>query len=70
MFFICKNIYFTKIARKGIHFLFNGKNVKQFCDVFMQKARFCTSATKMFLFFLLNLVSCRHRTGLLAGLRG
>ena len=25
--FICKNIYFTKLARKGIHFLFNGKNV-------------------------------------------
>jgi hypothetical protein len=40
MFFIRKNIYFTKIARKGIHFLFNGKNVKQFCEVFMQKHGF------------------------------
>ncbi len=45
MFFICKNRYFTKIARKGIHFLFNGKNVEQFCDVFMQKRLFCTVYT-------------------------
>ena len=43
MFFICKNIYFTKIARKGIHFLFNGKNVKQFCADFVQKDSFLHS---------------------------
>lgn len=35
MYLIINFCYFSKIARKDRHFLFNGKNVKQICDFFV-----------------------------------